>query len=230
MSVLTDDTGILTGLSAVKGEPALFGAGEPVEVSRYTATSSGLAISDLGPGTIAGPLTPGRRMEIRIRAERGLVTSPIFSVQQLSDAHLLVATTSHLYVLTRLAAPERLPQGVIDQAAEDLAWGTPVPDTEPDDITRYARIGAELAENDPTGWGGEAVRVEVLRGADTEELGLATLLEDPAPGSSLRLALRSGGVIASSGIERLHALPDGAIEAETANSTYRLVRVAKDLD
>ncbi len=230
MTDRNEATGAIDDLAAVQDEPLLFGIDEPVEVSRYTAVDAGLSISDLGSGQIASRLRVGRRMEIRIRGERGLVTSPIFSMQQLSDAHLVVATTSHLYVLTRIDASERLPRPALDQAAQDLAWGTPVPEVEPADLTRYARLGMEFVEGAIEGWNGAAVRIQVRRGDSVEELGLATLLEEPAPGASLRFALRTGGVTASTLVERVHADGDDVLEAKTANSTYRLERIDKDDD
>ncbi len=205
---------------------APFGPGIRVALRQYAPEGQDRGLRELGVGEILTRPRLGERLEIRIRGERGLASSPVRELCLLGGSRLAVVTGRCVYVLSLLegesSAPE--PPGFQERIAAMLDEPA-APETDPGAMTQYVRIGEPLLRPGRAPLLGCSVRIERRPVADPEAkpeaLGSGRLLAEPELGLSLRFQDGDGQVVTTSPLEAVELDGPGVVEARTRNSRYR---------
>jgi hypothetical protein len=168
----------------------------------------------------------GARLELRIRAERGLASSPIRELRLLSERCLVVGTHCRVYVLSLLDATlPSLDASDLKAHVDEMFAGQEAGADAPGEVTQYVRIGEPLVRPGGSVFAGRSARIERTRTDDPdakpELLGTGRLLAEPEPGLALRFQDAEGQVVTTSPVLAVEQSGADALEASTANSRYR---------
>lgn len=207
-------------------EIAPFIPGVRVALSQYAPEGGDLSRRELGVGEILVSPRIGARLELRIRAERGLASSPIRELRLLSERCLVVGTYRRVYVLSLLDATlPSLDASELTAQVEEMFAGQEADVDAPGEVTQYVRIGEPLVRPGGSAFAGRSARIERTRTGDPdakpELLGTGRLLAEPAPGLALRFQDADGQVVTTSAVLVVEQSGADAVEASTANSRYR---------
>lgn len=205
---------------------APFVPGVRVALRQYLIEGGHPRCRELGLGEIASQPRLGRRLEIRIRAERGLASSLIQEIELVEEGRLAVVTNGRVYLLSRIdgnigAGDAEVIQNAVTRllGAHREIFGS--------ELTEYVRIGAELAEHVPSPFVGQQVRVERFSEEDAETkpepMGTATLLAEPEPGLPLRFLNAEGHIVTTSDVVAVEREAPEVLEVRTGNRNYRFV-------
>lgn len=224
-----------TGDAAPAGddEVAPFASGTRVSLCQYAPEGGTVGQRELGVGVILVRPRVGERLELRIRAERGLASSPVRELRLLGERCLAVATFARVYVLNLLDGEVREPKpGELLANVREMLANQMDSEEAPGEVTEYVRIDNPLVRPDARSFAGRTVRIERTRIADPdatpELLGTGRLLADPEPGLALRFQDDEGQVVTTSAVVAIERGGPEALEACTINSRYRFAIVSDE--
>ena len=203
-----------------------FGPGTRVALRQYAPEGGAVGLRELGVGEILIRPRIGERLELRIRGERGLASSPVRELRLLGERRLVVATDARVYVLSLLEGERVEPDpGELLALVHEMLASQVVAAEAPGEVTQYVRIGEPLVRPGATLFTGRTVRIERTRMADEDAkpqlLGTGLLLAEPEPGLELRFQDAEGRVVTTSTVVAVERVGADAVEASTANSRYR---------
>jgi len=207
-------------------EVAPFRPGVRVALCQYAPEGGSVGRRELGVGEILVRPRIGERLELRIRAERGLASSQIRELRLLGERCLAVGTQGRVYVLTLLEATLQSPDAFELMAhVNEMYAGQEAAAGVPGEVTQYVRIGEPLVRPGTSPFSGRSLRIERTGTEDPdakpELLGTGRLLAEPEPGLPLRFQVAEGQVVTTSDVMAVERSGDDAFEASTANSRYR---------
>lgn len=203
---------------------APFAPGVRVALRQYLREGGQPRCRELGLGEIAVRPRLGERLEIRIRAERGLASSRIRELELIEKGRLAVVTNGRVYLLSRIdahagAGSTELIQAAVTRLLREHA------ESNAGDLTEYVRIGGELAEHSPSPFVGREIQIERFSRGDaeakSEPMGTGTLLGEPEPGLPLRFLNAEGQVVTTSDVVSIERDAPEVLEVRTANRCYR---------
>lgn len=211
---------------AADGRIAPFIPGVRVALSQFAPEGGSVSRRRLGVGEILVCPRIGARLELRIRAERGLASSPIRELRLLSEQCLAVATQGRVYLLSLLDGGHcSLDDSDLMAHVVEMFAGQGAGADVPGEVTQYVRIGEPLVRPGGSAFAGRGVRIERTRTGDPdakpELLGTGRLLAEPEPGLALRFQDAAGHVVTTSAVLLVEQSGADALEASTANSRYR---------
>ncbi|MCP5070088.1 MAG: hypothetical protein GY946_26260 [bacterium] len=224
---MTDRESPLHG-DAPDGEDPIapFRPGTRVALSQYAPTAGPGERRELGVGEILAIPRIGERLELRIRAERGLASSPVRELRLVGEGCLAVLTHSRIYLLSLLEGGVRPPDATLLRAyIDEMFAGLATGGEPPEEVTEYVRIGEPLVRPGASEFRGRLVRIEREDIGDPdakpELLGSGRLLGEPEPGLALRFQDADGQVVATSVVVAVERSGAHALEASTTNGRYR---------
>ena len=199
-----------------------FSAGAQVSLRQYVREGNEPTCRELGLGEIVRPLRVGGRLEIRIRGERGLLSSQIRELTIVQDGRLAVVTNGRVYLLSRIDGQRDASETVILMASVSEMLDAH-PERPDDEHTQYVRVGTGLAE--PSVHPLVGVPVTVRRWPSSgdpkpQELGVGELLGEPQIGQPLRFRDGEGFVIATTDVTGIECEDGAILEVLTGSRRY----------
>jgi hypothetical protein len=180
----------------------------------------GRAGAEIGIGYLVERLSVGHPLRVAIEGAPAFVTTGVRGVRRLTADSVEVVTANSVYCLQRCTETE-------SAAASEPALAAR---GEGHDSTSFVRLDSlrRPGENPFA----EEARYRITRvktrdpGAERlGELGTARILDRLEVGAMLRISVEGGPTLVTSPLRGLRRIDDVTLEADTANSTYRLRRL-----
>ena len=230
---------------------ALFPVGTEVRLTLVRALESKRDPSgEPAGGILIDPLVAGRPIRLEVEPGRFFVTSSVRGLEQLGRDAVQVVTSNSVYRVdrARAGAPTRPPDRSLKRArlralrhlarrislerrSRIRAPASPE-DTHAldlaDEATGYVAVLSQPKNADDPFAPGTRVRIARTRRGEREDLGLGHMLDAVELGQPVRCSTDDGAVFVTTAVCAVLAARPGAIDFETANTTYHLERLARD--
>jgi hypothetical protein len=214
----------------------LFPRGTLVRITRIQGSGGGGRVGVCGSGVLLADLALGSPLRVAspgMEHRPALVSSAVRSIERLGEDAVRVGTGNSVYRLERSYEASPGPQAA---APDPPAPGPPERSGRPAMADEVAVLGAGLGRApapDPSEHfrAGTRVRISRVKAGEEnttplEDLGPGRLLDVLAEGQPFRLSVDEGWAFATTSVRRCRALGTDLIEVQTANTTYRLERIA----
>jgi hypothetical protein len=180
------------------------------------------ATSLVGAGHLIERLSVGHPLRIAVDESPAFVTSAVRGVRRVSSDAVEVTTNNSVYRI------ERFPDEAAGAPMTALPESTPVGAS--DDSTSFVRL-ATLRRLGAAPFDAEQrYRITRLKTHDPGserlgDLGTGRILDPMDVGDMVRVSLESGPTFVTSPLRAIRRVGDTTVELDTANSTYRLLKV-----